>query len=64
MVRKADGTVRLFGDYNVAINPYFESNPYPMPNPEDLFATLAGGAIFSRLVTVARRTGQSRISDR
>ena len=49
MVRKADGTVRLCGDYKVTINPYLESNPYPMPNPENLFATLAGGAIFSRL---------------
>ena len=46
-VQKADGTVwRLQGD---TINPYLESNPYPMPNPEDIFATLAGGAIFSRL---------------
>ena len=49
VVRKAHGTVRLCGDYKVTINPYLESNPYPMPNPEDLFATLAGGAIFSRL---------------
>ena len=49
VVRKADRTVRLRGDYKVTINPYLESNPHPMPNPEDLFATLAGGAIFSRL---------------
>ena len=49
LVWKADGTVRLCGDYKVTINPYLESNPYPMPNPKDLFATLAGGAIFSRL---------------
>ena len=49
MVQEADGTVRLCGDYKVTINPYLESNPYPTPNPEDLFATLAGGAIFSRL---------------
>ena len=25
------------------------SNPYPLPNAEDLFATLAGGEIFSKL---------------
>jgi hypothetical protein len=31
----------------VTINPYLESNP--MPNPEELFATLAGEARFSRL---------------
>ena len=64
VVRKADRTVRLYGDYKVAINPYLESNPYPMPNSEDLFATLARGAIFSRLDTVASGAGQPRISDR
>ncbi|XP_062513350.1 uncharacterized protein K02A2.6-like [Corticium candelabrum] len=49
VVQKADGTVHLCGDYKVTSNPYLESNPYPMSNSDDLFATLAGGAIFSRL---------------
>jgi hypothetical protein len=49
IVRKADGYVRICGDYKVTINPYLESNVYPMPNPGDLFATLPGGARFSSL---------------
>ena len=49
VVRKADGTVCLCGDFKVTVTPYLEINPYPMHNPEDLFATIARGAIFSRL---------------
>ena len=49
IVRKGDGSVRICGDYKVTINPFLEMNAYPMPNPQDLFATLAGGRFFSRL---------------
>ena len=49
VVRKGDGSVRICGDYKVTINPFLELNAYPMPNPQDLFATLAGGKFFSRL---------------
>ena len=31
------------------MNPVLISNPYPLPNEEDLFATLAGGKIFNKL---------------
>ena len=31
------------------MNPVLISNPYPLPNAEDLFATLAGGKLFSKL---------------
>ena len=49
IVRKGDGTIRICGDYKVTINPYLEMGTYPMPNPQDLFASLAGGKCFSRL---------------
>ena len=49
MVRKSDGSVRVCGDYKVTINLSLESHTYPMPNPQDLFATLAGGQYFTQL---------------
>ena len=49
VVRKADGSVRVCGDYKVSINPYVETERYPMPNPQDLFSTLAGGKVFTPL---------------
>ena len=49
IVRKVDNSIRICGDYKVAINPYLEMDHYPMPNPQDLFATLAGGQYFTRL---------------
>ena len=46
VIRKGEGTVRLCGDYKVTINPYLDMGGYPMPNPQDLLATLAGGRRF------------------
>ena len=48
-VPKRNGTIRICGDFKVSVNPVLISNPYPLPNAEDLFATLAGGRIFSQL---------------
>ena len=49
VVRRGDGSLRICGDYKVTVNPYLEMNTYPLPNPQDLFATLAGGRYFSKL---------------
>ena len=48
-VPKADHSVRLCGDYKVTINPMLQVDQFPLPKPEDLFATLAGGEKFTKL---------------
>ena len=48
-VPKKDGTVRLCGDYKVTVNPALEVDQYPLPVPEAMFATLAGGKNFTTL---------------
>lgn len=49
VVPKADKSIRICGDYKVTINNQLEVETYPLPNTEDLFATLAGGKWFSKL---------------
>ena len=48
-VPKKDGRFRICGDYKVTINRALEIDQYPLPKPDDLFATLAGGKQFSKL---------------
>ena len=48
-VPKGDGKLRLCGDYKVTVNPMLEVDKYPLPKPDDLFATLAGGKLFTKI---------------
>ena len=48
-VPKGDGKIRLCGDYKVTVNQSLEIDQYPLPKPEDLFASLAGGEKFSKI---------------
>ena len=41
-VPKGDGRLRLCGDYVVTVNTSLEVDQYPLPKPDDLFATLDG----------------------
>ena len=49
VVPKKDGRFRLCGDYKMTINQYLEVDRYPLPKPNDLFATPAGGQKFSNI---------------
>ena len=49
VVPKGNGKVRLCGDYKVTVNSALTIDQYPLPRPSDLFATLAGGNVFTKL---------------
>ena len=49
IVPKKDGKVRLCGDYKVTINTAIDVDQYPLPIPDDMFATLSGGKYFTTL---------------
>ena len=48
-VPKKDGTFCICGDYKVTINQDLDVDQYPLPKPEELFTSLAGGQHFSKL---------------
>uniref|UniRef100_A0A5S6QNW5 Reverse transcriptase domain-containing protein n=1 Tax=Trichuris muris TaxID=70415 RepID=A0A5S6QNW5_TRIMR len=48
-VKKANGTVRLCADFSTGLNEALEHHQYPLPLPEDIFATLNGGQYFSKI---------------
>ena len=48
-VPKSDGRIRICGDYKVTVNPHIEPDRHPLPKPEDLFASLAGGKKFTKI---------------
>ena len=48
-VPKKDGKFQICGDYKVTVNQALAMDQYPLPKPDDLFATLAGGKVFTKL---------------
>ena len=48
-VPKKDGSFHICGDYKVTINQALAVDQYPLPKPEDLFASLTGGKVFTKL---------------
>lgn len=49
-VPKKDGTLRVCGDYKMTVNQCAGVDQYPLPNAEDLFATLSGVKSLVRLI--------------
>ena len=48
-VPKRDGSFRICGDFKVTLNLALEVDQHPIPKPEDIFASLAGGELFTTL---------------
>ncbi|XP_055633598.1 uncharacterized protein K02A2.6-like [Toxorhynchites rutilus septentrionalis] len=49
VVRKANGTIRICGDYSTGLNNSLQPHRYPLPLPEDIFAKLSSCTIFSQI---------------
>ncbi|XP_013404718.1 uncharacterized protein K02A2.6 [Lingula anatina] len=49
VVPKSDGSVRICGDYKVTVNQAVSQEQYPLPTAKDLFSTLAGGTVFTKI---------------
>ena len=47
-IPKPDRSIRICGDYKVMVNSALHVDQYPLPIPEELFATLAGGKQFTK----------------
>ena len=48
VISKTNG-VRLCGDFNMTITPNVIPEHYPLPNAEDMFASLNAGKVFSKI---------------
>ena len=49
-VLKSDGSsIRICGDFRLTVNPVSSLDHYPIPKVDDLFATLSGGKVFTKL---------------
>ncbi len=49
LVKKADGSIRVCGDFKSTVNAQLQIDKYPIPKPEDLFQKLSGGRYFSKI---------------
>jgi len=48
-ILKKNGQVRICGDYKTTVNPALKVDHYPLPKPQDIFASLAGGKQFTKI---------------
>ena len=48
-VPKRDGTFRIRGDFKVTLNPVPQVDQHPIPKPDDIIESLAGGKVFTTL---------------
>ncbi|KAL5497149.1 hypothetical protein EMCRGX_G013571 [Ephydatia muelleri] len=48
-VVKPDQSIRICGDFRLTVNQALETEQYPLPKNEDIFASLAGGERFTKL---------------
>ena len=48
-VVKQNGNTRICGDFKVSVNPVLNVDHYPLPKIDDVFATLSGGQLFTKI---------------
>lgn len=48
-IPKPNGELRICGDYKVTINKFLTDFKYPLPRIEEIFASLQGGQLFTKL---------------
>ena len=48
-VVKRDHSIRVCGDYKLTINQASDTETYPLPRIEEIFASLSGGKTFTKL---------------
>ncbi|XP_041769577.1 uncharacterized protein K02A2.6-like [Anopheles merus] len=49
VVKKANGKIRLCGDYSTGLNEALRPHDYPLPLPEDIFSRLSNCTMFSKI---------------
>lgn len=48
-VLKKNGSLSICGDYSVTLNPRLRVDEHPLPTPDELLASMAGGKVFSKI---------------
>ncbi len=48
-VKKKNNKIWMCADFSTGLNDCLKDHTYPLPSPEDIFASLNGGKIFSKL---------------